>query len=408
MKLRQVHSARKLSSLLRDQHIREYNLLHSKDKKIDRQRINFTDFPSIPNQIRQPKPLIICPRKLPPNGAMASTNLNLLRARRLISSTKMPFLDLVNLLHSAISMHSSGESELRAGTCPMTSEQSYLEYVAQAPHHQFLPHPPKHKPAFFCTDSKVLSHTKFRTRPRITCHIPTVFNFPATEQEKSLETCPPSLSPSKTVHQNDEQQRPPFVLPVPDETVSLKPVASTTPSTWADPFLTAGSMESTPRLLESRGSVTVRVPTAERSQTASDIFVFAPRPPTAALHGKMPSPRVVVQKQLLYVGEIPMNAQTPRQHVPHKLVARGRFKSNPVPDNSHIPSKQHQASQVTLSLRDAPIRDGLVDHDGLVKFKSFTAFSNANLSSSGSIHTSESPFRLFNTPWKSTRDQLLG
>ena len=354
MKLRHLHSARKLASIVRNRRIREYNLLHAK-QIIERHGIGEkNELPkNIPEQISPPKLRGISPRKLPLKGSNNSANLNLLRARGLFSSTKMPFLDLVNLLHAAISMHSAATvSSVEAAS--KTFEQFHAEYAAQAPsivlQNHFLPHPPKLENAPVFTENKMRSRalvTSLPSRPRISCHIPKVFNLPIVEAAST-----PSLSSIELVDQHDDQRlrRP---ISTPSET-----------SGRADPCIPAAGISNaefsqatesssiTPRLLDSRGgSVIVRVPTAEKSDAASDFF--APRPPTV-FHNKLPSPRVVAQKELLSVDEIPMNAQTPRQYMPHKLVAGGRFKSNPVAGKFHIPNPPHQASHVTLSLQLSP------------------------------------------------------
>jgi hypothetical protein len=101
-----------------------------------------------------------------------------------------------------------------------------------------------------------------------------------------------------------------------------------------------------PRLSDSRGSVSVRIPTAEKSDTASMMIVFTPQPPPANRCNTI-SPRVVVQKELL--NDFPLSSKSPLQYIPQKLVARGRFKSTPI---AYPPKQQQQPSHITLSLLD--------------------------------------------------------
>jgi hypothetical protein len=139
----------------------------------------------------------------------------------------------------------------------------------------------------------------------------------------------------------------------------------------------------TSRLLDSRDSLSFRLPTSEtKSDSASMMITFTPQPPSV-LPCKLPSPRFIAQKQL--ASEIPLTAQSPRHYVPHKLVARGRFRSTSA---VHHPKQQQHTSQVTISLRDVPLISP--PNEG------YTDMSNTTY-----LHG-----RLLNTPRKSTRSNF--
>ncbi len=153
----------------------------------------------------------------------------------------------------------------------------------------------------------------------------------------------------------------------------------------------------TTRSIHSRGSVTFRLPTAERFDSESGSVVFTPQPPAAA-HGKLLSPRVIAQREL--VSKIPQIVQSPRHYVPQKLVARGRFKCKSV---AHVPKQQQQVTEVSISLREDSIR-GLSEISG----NNLSDLISLKLIPIHSIHNSEAQARLFNTPRRSIRSNSTG
>jgi hypothetical protein len=279
----------------------------------------------------------------------------------------MPFLNLVKLLQSAISMY---RAEKHLESTLKHSEQPFSEsnFLSSSPLLSLIPEPPKHEntvPSARHIRSQPLTRpiaTKLPSRPHISCFIPKVRDLSfSTDQE-----APCSL---------------PFVA---HESIdSAKSFKVTTKVELCDVSEPPDDNFNTSRLLDSRGSLSFRLPTSEtKSDSASMMIMFTPQPPSV-LHSKLPSPRFIVQKQL--ASEIPLTAQSPRHYVPHKLVARGRFRSSSA---VHHPKQQQHTSQVTISLRDAllanPPNEGYTDM----------------------INTTDSHGRLFNTPRKSTRSMF--
>jgi hypothetical protein len=93
---------------------------------------------------------------------------------------------------------------------------------------------------------------------------------------------------------------------------------------------------------------------------------------------------------------------SPRQYFPQKLVARGRFKSI---STAPIAKQQHEASPITLTLHDVPIRV-----IGIAELQKNTLMDpvSINLDCADFHHFPKSQVRLFNTPWRSTRSHSKG
>jgi hypothetical protein len=308
----------------------------------------------------------------------------------------MPFLNVVHLIQSAILMHrSSITSYIPAPqNLVLSAEQLFCNHSGTTSS-LLHPHPPKVDKSLSSSVQKNHSQRISRVvcHPRISCIIPQVqfsseCDFPhdinhgayPDDIGVSNQHAPLSLEPSN----------PALSQPL----ASMQSCGSS--MDCKSPEHLAHIASDTPCLLDSRGSLSFRVPTAEQSDTASMMVTFTPQPPSI-LPKTFPSPRVVAQREL--ISEIPLTTHSPRQYVPQKLVARGRFKSSSV---VLVQKPQHQASHVTLSLY------GTHSPGMLAASNDVTASHPDSLNRDNATYIPESQTRLFNTPWRSTRNHSRG
>lgn len=367
IKIRKVHAARQVANLARENRVRDCNMLCTKQTAGSICTDNSNQFPGKESRpSSQLNHILPHRRQVPPLRAKVST-ISQLREKGLLSSTRMPFLNVVQLLQSAILLHRS-TAALSIPALPdlIPSADHFFCNHSGTASNLLHPHPPKVDKSLSSSVKTIHSQRISRVicQPRISCTIPQVqlsreCDFP---HDSNHGACPASSEPLSNM-----------------EPCGLLKISES-------PEHLAHTVSDTPRLLDSRGSLSFRLPSAEKSDTISMMVTFTPQPPSI-LPKKFLSPRVVAQRQL--ISEIPLTTHSPRQYVPQKLVARGRFKSTSV---LLVQTPQHQASHVTLSLYGTHSRGVLA----------------SSHPDSRNQDDAESQTLLFNTPWRSTRNHSRG
>lgn len=397
MKIRQVLAARKLASFVRENRIRDYNSFHSKNKtnRILVQESNLLPENSLMQSVQNTQSLHHHSHN---HKELAKSYTNIIQPRAkdmVMSPHRMPFLNLVKLLQSAISirfkrtkltpvlddLHCNPVTLTQASALRLQHPKSERQFSSEE---HSSPKPPKSQISLSSAVRTLRLSQRISINlpghPRVTCRIPKVFELQYPDNEESFQPVQIAQKP-KDIGQHDSGQESSFVAtPFAEPSISK-----------VEPFDCFDNGLIIPRMSDSRDSLSIRLPTAEKSDTASMMVLFTPQPPST-LPNRMRSPRVVTQKELL--NEIPLTAQSPRHYVPHKLVARGRFKSGSI---VYAPKQQQQASHVTLSLCDSPARVGAAD---------FKTVSTKKTVSSDFINILESPFH--SADCKSRRNQMMG
>jgi hypothetical protein len=417
MKIRRVHAARQVESLARDNRIRDCKSFYLK-QKLDckhsassivhpenslRRKVNTSEF----------KPLFFHQCKEHHGRATVYETPSHMRAKGLLSTARMPYLNLVKLLQSAIFEEStsrvlaevtSGLKSSRLVVCDHAGKLSstpipQLVVESTSSSSALQVQSPLCERIHSSVGHKIHAQRMNRiiSKQLVTCIVPQV---QVLDFFNGAEASPPFQQNCDThteiVGESHEQGT--FVLSLDDRSASKTPSCAESCNASrnaesSEPILTA----TTTRSIHSRGSVTFRLPTAETFDTESASVIFTPQPPAVA-HGKLLSPRVIAQREL--VSKIPQIVQSPRHYVPQKLVARGRFKCKSV---APAPNQQQQATEVTISLSETSIR-GLSEISG----SNSSDLISLKLIPIHSIHNPEAQVRLFNTPRRSIRSNSTG